>query len=331
MKLINKLLNHEILTEAEAEELLIGITNHKFNDSQIVLIITALQTRMVTKEELKGFRRALLQMAVPLNLNFQTAIDVCGTGGDGKNTFNISTITALTIAAAGYKVVKHGNYGVSSFCGSSTILENLGYQFKTDEANLQRQLDETNVCFLHAPLFHPCLKKVASIRQDLKVRTFFNFLGPLVNPVQPDLQLTGVFNPGIARLYQSVLTELRAGFGVVHSMDGYDEISLTAPVKYYSNQDEQLLYPHDLTGVNVSPSDLFGGEDIDTAKDIFNVIISGDGSVEQNEVIKINTAAGIRCFEPQKSMAQACSEAESVLLSGKVKQVLDHCIKISQS
>ena len=330
MLLIDKLLNHETLSEAEAEILLKNITNDIYSDHQIVMIISVFKMRDITVEELTGFRNALLTMAEPLVLEYDRAIDVCGTGGDQKNTFNISTITALVLAGGGYKVIKHGNYGVSSFCGSSTILEYLGYQFRKEASNLQTQLDQSNICFLHAPLFHPCLKRVSQIRKSIGVRTFFNFLGPLVNPVQPNLQLTGVFNLNIARLYKSVLSDVRDAFNVVHSIDGYDEVSLTSPVKCYREFEELTLHPYELTALKVEASDLFGGHDLEEAKTIFTDIIEGKGTEVQNEVIKANVALGIRCFKPTISLKSAQDEAEDILKSGRAKTALETAIKLSQ-
>lgn len=330
MKLINKLINQESLSQMEATEVLHKITDGTYNDSQIVLVVTALQMRSVTVEELIGFRNALLTMSNKITLNFDNAIDVCGTGGDGKNTFNISTITAFVLATGGYKVVKHGNYGVSSFCGSSTMLEHLGYKFTADEAKLQNQLDTTNICFLHAPLFHPCLKRVSSIRKELGIRTFFNFLGPLVNPVQPNLQLTGVFNLKIARLYKDILTGSRKAFSVVHSIDGYDEVSLTSPLKMFSNCSEQLIYPEELTELTITEKDLFGGLDILESEKIFKQIVSGEGTAIQNEVVKINTALGIKCFKPEISIVDAQLEAEAILKSGEVIETVNKVITLSQ-
>jgi len=330
MQLITKIINQETLTKTESSELLKNITNGTYNDSQIVVVITSLRMRSVTADELKGFRDALLDMSIKINLKVDDCIDVCGTGGDGKNTFNISTITAFVLATGGYKVVKHGNYGVSSFCGSSTMLEHLGYKFTINESNLQEQLDTTNICFLHAPLFHPCLKRVSTIRKELGIRTFFNFLGPLVNPIQPNLQLTGVFNLKIARLYKDILTNERKAFSIVHSIDGYDEVSLTAPVKLFSEINEQLFYPEELTSETITEADLFGGHTILESEKIFRAIIEGKGSIIQNEVIKINVALGIKCFKPEVSIKEAQQEAEEILKSGRVVQTVEHCIKISQ-
>lgn len=330
MQLIDKLINQERLTKVESFELLNNITNGRYNDSQIVVVVTALQMRSVTAEELNGFRDALLEMSTKINLKVEDCIDVCGTGGDGKNTFNISTMTAFVLATGGYKVVKHGNYGVSSFCGSSTMLEHLGYKFTANENDLQLQLDETNICFLHAPLFHPCLKRVSEIRKDLGIRTFFNFLGPLVNPIQPNLQLTGVFNLKVARLYKDILTNSRKAFSVVHSIDGYDEVSLTAPFKVFTETNEQLVYPEELTKIRITEDDLFGGNDILESEKIFRAIAAGNGTAIQNEVVKINTALGIKCFKPEITIEQAQAEAEEIILSGKVAQTIENVIKLSQ-
>ena len=331
MNLINKLINQEILTELESAKLLENITNGTYNDSQIVLVLTALQMRSVTEQELVGFQKALLNRSIKISLKVDNCIDVCGTGGDEKNTFNISTITAFVLATGGYKVVKHGNYGVSSFCGSSTILEKMGYIFTSNEQDLQNQLDCTNICFLHAPLFHPCLKRVGSIRKDLGIRTFFNFLGPLVNPIQPNLQLVGVFNLKIARLYKAILSKQRTNFTIVHTIDGYDEVSLTAPLKIYSKHSENVYYPEDLSTVKVKEKDLFGGNSIDEAQIIFNKIVSGKGNEIQNEVIINNAALGIMCFKPSLKLKDAQFEAKQILLSGKVIETVNQVIKLSQS
>jgi anthranilate phosphoribosyltransferase len=328
--LLDKLFDGQTLNSSEAKELLRMITSEEVNEVQIVAAISALKMRTITSSELNGFRSALLDQALMPNLLTTEAIDVCGTGGDGKNTFNISTLAALIIAGAGYKVIKHGNYGVSSLVGSSTILEYLGYKFSKDEALLNEQLSETNMCFLHAPLFHPALKKVAGIRKALGVRTFFNFLGPLVNPVQPKYQLTGVYNLQLLRVYKEILSAERDGFKVVHSLDGYDEVSLTGPFKTAERTREMILYPEDLKLKQIEAKDIFGGETLDEAARIFTAVLSGKGTTEQSNVVLANAALGIQCFDPTKSFPVAFEEAKNSVYSLKAKEGFEQAIAISQ-
>mgnify|MGYP002620959254 CR=1 FL=1 len=329
-KLLEKLFDYQILSKEEAKLLLSGITEGQLNDHQIVAAISAIKMRAITAAELNGFREAILEKAVKVDLDTSNAIDVCGTGGDGKNTFNISTLAAIVIAGAGYRVIKHGNYGVSSLVGSSTIIERCGYQFSTDSQNLNEQLSNTNLCFLHAPLFHPALKKVAPIRKALATRTFFNFLGPLVNPVQPEYQLTGVYNLQLMRIYKTILSNERKGFKIVHSMDGYDEVSLTGPFKVAANNEELILYPKDLNQDKLFELDLFGGEAVEDSEEIFNNILDGNGTQEQNAVVLTNAALGIQCFDANKSFLSAYEEAEKALLSGKSRNNFNQCITLSK-
>lgn len=328
--LLNQLINGAVLNSDQAHDLLQQITNGEMNDSRIVAAITSIMMRNVSTEELKGFREALLRQAISLNLDGSNAIDVCGTGGDSKNTFNISTLAAVVIAAAGYKVIKHGNYGVSSFCGSSTILEGFGYQFTSDENQLNEQLEKEGICFLHAPLFHPCLKRVAHIRKDLGVRTFFNFLGPLVNPVQPAYQLTGVYNLHIGRMYSEILAEERKGFKVVHSLDGYDEVSLTGKYKVFSERGEELVYPDQIGENRVEESDLCGGETIEASMNLFRDILSGLGTGIQQRVVLVNAAYGIQCFNSEKSFEDCYEEAKEALFSGKALKKFKNVIALSK-
>lgn len=330
-KLLNKLFDHQELTHHEAKDLFRQITDGTASDVQIVAAISAMKMRSVTAKELKGFREAVLEHALPLKLYTNEAIDLCGTGGDGQNTFNISTTAAIVIAGAGYKVIKHGNYGVSSPVGSSTILESLGYHFTIDEESLNEQLQETNMCFLHAPLFHPALKKVADIRKDLGVRTFFNFLGPLVNPAQPKYQLTGVYNLQLMRIYKEILSPEREGFKIVHSLDGYDEVSLTGPFKLMSNHEEFILYPEDLGLNQLKQSDLFAGETIVDSKSIIYSILKNEGTSAQKNVVLANAALGIQCFDRSKSFISAFNEAQTALASGQVLTNFEKAISLSHN
>ncbi|MBD3637621.1 MAG: anthranilate phosphoribosyltransferase [Crocinitomicaceae bacterium] len=329
-KLLEKLFEHKSLNRVEAQLLFTSITEGTANEAQIVAAISALKMRTITVDELNGFRQVLLDKVVPVNLNADNAIDVCGTGGDGKNTFNISTLAAIVIAGAGYDVIKHGNYGVSSLVGSSTILENYGYQFTTDEENLANQLSESNLCFLHAPLFHPALKQVGPIRKNLGVRTFFNFLGPLVNPVQPAYQLTGVYNLQLMRMYKQILAEERSGFKVVHSLDGFDEVSLTGPFKVAASSEELILYPEDLDLKTIQLTDLHGGTTVEESLHIFTQILTGKGTDEQNSAVLVNAALGIQCFDSNKNFREAYEEARYALQSGQAKHKLDKAVEISK-
>lgn len=330
-QLLEKLFDHQILSQDEAKLLLTAIAEGDLNDFQIVAAISAIKMRSITAEELNGFREAILEKAVAVNIDGSNAIDVCGTGGDGKNTFNISTLAAIVIAGAGYRVIKHGNYGVSSLVGSSTVIEKCGYQFTTDGDSLNEQLNQTNLCFLHAPLFHPALKKVAPIREDLATRTFFNFLGPLVNPVQPEFQLTGVYNLQLMRIYKTILAKERNRFKVVHSMDGYDEVSLTGPFKIAANNEELILYPKDLGFEKLNEEDLFGGTTVEESQKIFNDILNGKGHKKQNRVVLTNAALGIQCFDNDKSFQEAYEEAKAALLSDNAKVNFEKCISLSKT
>jgi anthranilate phosphoribosyltransferase len=329
-RLLEKLFEQKTLNKEEAKSLLSNITEGTANDAQIVAAITALKMRSITSQELNGFREILIEKSVKVNLDSSNAIDVCGTGGDSKNTFNISTLAAIVIAGAGYRVIKHGNYGVSSLVGSSTILENYGYRFTVNEDVLGEQLAEKNLCFLHAPLFHPALKKVAPIRKELASRTFFNFLGPLVNPVQPEFQLTGVYNLQLMRVYKEILAKERANFKIVHSLDGYDEVSLTGPFKIAASKEEHILYPKDLGQNKLNENELFGGNTVKESLRMFAHILKGKGTKAQNNVVAVNAALGIQCFDREKSFTEAFEEALDTLLSGQAKKNIDAVVKISK-
>jgi anthranilate phosphoribosyltransferase len=240
-EILEHLYQHKTLSKAEAKTILIDIAAGKYNHYQIASFLTAFIMRNITLDELKGFREALLELCHRVNLSEYKVMDVCGTGGDGKNTFNISTLASFVVAGAGIPVAKHGNYGVSSISGSSNVLETLGVKFKTDEQQLKQQLNEANICFLHAPLFHPAMKFVAPVRKELGVKTFFNMLGPLVNPAQPKVQLVGVFSLELARMYQYLFQEEQMQYTIIHTLDGFDEVSLTGDCKLYSNQSEKII------------------------------------------------------------------------------------------
>jgi anthranilate phosphoribosyltransferase len=326
--IIDRLYAHEALSTESAYDLLLAISNNELEDLQIASILTVFIMRPIETKELLGFQKALLELSIPFDLEGQHALDVCGTGGDKKNTFNISTLAAFVVAGAGYKVVKHGNYGVSSLCGSSNVLEYFGIKFSNDEARLNRALEQADICFLHAPLFHPAMKAVAPIRRSLAVRTFFNMLGPLVNPARPSRQLTGVFNLDLARKYHSIQSHYERNFMVIHSLDAYDEVSLTAPTKYFTNKGEGILGTEDFRLDDVSPEEIFGGEQIQDAAAIFSSVLENKGSKAQTNVVIANAALGIHCFDFNKSLEECALEARESIESGKALERFKKLLQI---
>ncbi len=325
-KTLNKLFEHQTLSESDAYNILTRIGKGDFNHSQIAAFLTVYLMRNISVEELTGFRNALLDLCLKIDLSDFNTIDVCGTGGDGKNTFNISTLSAFVIAGAGYKVAKHGNYGVSSSCGSSNVLEHLGYEFTNDESVLKQQVDEANFCMMHAPLFHPAMKNVGPIRKELGIKTFFNMLGPLVNPSFPQNQLVGVFNLEIARIYNYLLQKSDKNYTILHSLDGYDEISLTGKFKAISNQGETLLSPESIGFETQKQEDIFGGETIKEAAKIFIDVLSNECTDKQKNAVLANSSFAIQCFEPNKSLADCTAIAKESLESGKAYKTLKKLI-----
>ncbi len=315
-EILNYLFSSKTLTRDDARTVLTNIAGGKYNDSEIASFLTVYLMRSITVDELSGFRDALLGLCIPVEFPGYTTIDVCGTGGDEKNTFNISTLTAFVLAGAGYKVTKHGNYSVSSSCGSSNILEYYGYSFTNDRGRLQKQLDCAGICFLHAPLFNPAMKNVAPVRKSLKMKTFFNMLGPMVNPSFPANQVIGVFNLEVARLYHYIYQLSEKNYAIIYSIDGYDEISLTGKYKVFTRQSEMLLSPFDIGLPENLPADLFGGTSVEQAARIFLEILSGKGSKKQYNTVAINAAYGIRCFKPEQTIEECFNEAMESLKSG---------------
>ena len=315
--ILSRLFEHKKLSRSEAREILVNISNNQYNESQIAAFMTVYLMRAISVEELQGFRDALLELCLPVDLEGMESVDIVGTGGDGKNTFNISTISSFVVAGAGYKVTKHGNYGVSSACGSSNVLEYLGYKFTNDVDTLKRQLDKANICFFHAPLFHPAMKTVAPIRRQLGVKTFFNMLGPLVNPGQPKYQLLGVFNLELCRLYEYIFQQTKRQFSIVYAMDGYDEISLTGDFKLRNNSGEHTYSPHSIGKPKLDPVDLKGGDTIEAAAKIFVDILNGKATSPQFDVITANAGVAINCINPKQSMEESIAEAKESLISGK--------------
>jgi anthranilate phosphoribosyltransferase len=264
-KILQFLFEHKTLSREQAKEVLVNIGKSVYNEHEVTAFMTVYLMRSITIDELHGFRDALLELCVPVDLNGHETIDIVGTGGDGKNTFNISTLSCFIVAGTGQKVAKHGNYGASSISGASNVMEQLGYKFKNDSDSLKKEIEEANICFLHAPLFHPALKTVGPIRKNLAMRTFFNMLGPMVNPAHPKFQLVGVFSLEMARIYNYLLQQTEKAFTIIHSLDGYDEISLTNDTKVITNEGERVMTPEQLGKRMVSASDIQGGRTVTIA------------------------------------------------------------------
>ena len=320
--ILNKLFEQQRLTTQEAKAILIEIASEKFNNTQIASFLTVFLMRPIAVAELAGFREALLELAVRVDLSDFNTIDLCGTGGDGKDTFNISTLTSFIVAGTGNKVAKHGNYSSSSISGSSNMLEFLGYKFTNNEEVLKRQIDTANICFLHAPLFHPAMKAVGPVRRELGMKTFFNMLGPLVNPSSPQNQMVGVFNLEVARIYNYLLQETTQNYGIVHSLDGYDEISLTSGFKLFTKDNEQVITPENLGLKRLEQSDIFGGTTVEESAIIFIAIINGEGTEAQNNAVLVNAAFALKTLDPSKSFETAFEEAKDSLFGLKAKACL---------
>src|SRR5688500_7904586 len=289
-KILELLFEHKTLSRAKAKEVMLNMAKGVFNESEIAAFITVYLMRSITIDELQGFRDGLLELCMPVDLGDNHVMDIVGTGGDGKNTFNISTLACFIAAGAGQKVANHGNYGASTISGSSNVMETLGYRFKNNGSELKREIEEAGICFMHAPLFHPALKTVAGVRKALGMRSFFNMLGPMVNPAAPAFQLVGVYSLEMARIYNYLLQQTGGTFTIIHSLDGYDEISLTSDTKVITNKGEKIYTPEELGKRTVSPADINGGNSIEEAAKIFAKILKGDVSWAQNAVVLANAA-----------------------------------------
>lgn len=322
-KILTHLFEHKSLSRQQAKDVLVNISKGSYNEHEITSFITVYLMRSITIDELQGFRDALLELCVKVKLTGGPLMDIVGTGGDGKNTFNISTLSCFVVAGAGQKVAKHGNYGVTSTSGSSNVMEHLGYKFKNDNDALQKEIDEANICFLHAPMFHPALKAVGVIRKNLGVRTFFNMLGPMVNPAQPDYQLVGVFNLEMARIYNYLLQQTGKPFTIIHSLDGYDEISLTGDTKVITANGDKILTPEEIGKRMVQPQDIYGGNTPDEAARIFMKIIKGEGTWAQNAVVFANSAMALQCSGNYATYHDAYDAAVNSLESGKAYECLE--------
>ncbi|WP_350287778.1 anthranilate phosphoribosyltransferase [uncultured Croceitalea sp.] len=326
---LNRLINHEILKKEDAKQILVNIAKGDYNTSQIAAFLTVYMMRSITIEELEGFRDALLELCLAIDLSDYNPIDLCGTGGDGKDTFNISTLASFVTAGAGVKVTKHGNYGVSSKCGSSNVMEFLGIKFSNDASFLKKSIDQAGICVLHAPLFHPAMKNVAPIRRELAVKTFFNMLGPMVNPAFPKNQMVGVFNLELARMYGYLYQNTDKNFTVLHALDGYDEISLTGATKTISNGSEGILEPTDFGISKVAEDEIVGGDDVAASAQIFMNVLNGKGTEAQNNVVCANAGVAIATVE-NSSPKEGFEKAQISLLSGKGLKALKKLQELSK-
>ncbi|MDL1913229.1 MAG: anthranilate phosphoribosyltransferase [Bergeyella sp.] len=327
-QILEYLLDHQTLSKAEAQSILTEISNAKFSEAEVISFVTIFLMRSITQEEMEGFREALLGLSLRVDLETEDLVDIVGTGGDGKNTFNISTLSSFIVAGTGQKVAKQGNYGSSTLSGASNVLEKLGYTFKKNEKDLKRDLYETNICFLHAPLFHPALQNVAPLRKQLGIRTFFNLLGPLVNPAYPKYNLIGVANLEIARLYQYVTQKEKfRNFMLLHALDGYDEISLTGDTKIITQGGEKIKSAQDFHYKNISPNSIFGGDTLEEAAGIFLRILEGKGSEEQNAVVLANAAVALENTEKYGNYEECLLRAKESLFSFNALNCFKKAIK----
>jgi anthranilate phosphoribosyltransferase len=321
-KILQYLFEHKTLSREKAKEVLVNIGKGVYNEHEVTAFMTVYLMRSITIEELQGFQDALLELCVKVNLGEFELMDIVGTGGDGKNTFNISTLSCFIVAGTGQKVAKHGNYGASSVSGASNVMEQLGYKFKNENEKLKREVEEAGICFLHAPMFHPALKTVGPIRKNLAMRTFFNMLGPMVNPASPKFQLVGVYNLEMARVYNYLLQQTGKAFTIIHGLDGYDEISLTNDTKVITNEGEKIMTPEQLGKRMVSPEDITGGNSVEEAAKIFAKILKGEGTWAQSAVVLANAAMALQCTGHYKTYEEAYNAAVESLESGKANKAL---------
>jgi anthranilate phosphoribosyltransferase len=329
--ILNRLFEHQYLTRDEAKTVLTTMAQGYYNESQIASFMTVYFMRSITVEEILGFREALLEMRVNVDeLRDYNPIDIVGTGGDGKNTFNISTAACLVTAGAGYKVVKHGNYGATSISGASNVMEEHGVKFSKDIDLHKKSLDQTNMAYLHAPLYNPALKTVAPVRKALGVRSFFNILGPIVNPLIPKRQVLGVYDLKMARLYNYIYQESGNDFSIVHSLDGYDEISLTDTFNIINKYEENIYTPESLGFKRVNPQELYGGNTPAEVAKIFDKVLNNTATEAQKNVVLINAAIAIQTIEPQLDIQTCIGKAKDSLESGKAKKAFENFLIINK-
>ena len=307
----------EILNKQEAQEALAIIARGEANNSHIASFLTTYMIKPITADELEGFRDAMLDLALTVDLSEFSPMDVCGTGGDGKDTFNISTTSSFVVAGAGQRVAKHGNHGVSSSVGSSTVLEYLGVKFTNDESYLKSKIESAGICFLHAPLFHPAMRFVGPIRKELGMKTFFNMLGPILNPAQVKKQVTGVYNQEILEIYGELFQKAEGNFGVLFGLDGYDEISLTSDFELITKRGKETFSPEQLGFTRCKQEDLYGGNDVAASAKILLTILENKGTKAQTEVVMANAAIALYCADDDLSISDAVLMAKESLISGK--------------
>jgi len=325
--ILNQLFEHQTLDYSQAKKILMDIAEGIYNQSQVTAFLSAYQMRSITVQELSGFRDALLDLSLPIDLAAFDPIDLCGTGGDRKNTFNISTLASFVVAGSGIKVSKHGNYGVSSSCGSSNVMEHFGYKFTNNESVLRKQIEHAGICFLHAPLFHPAMKFMAPIRRELGIKTFFNMLGPMVNPSKPKKQIVGVYSLELARLYNYLYQQTDHAYYIIHSLDGYDEISLTGKFKLISADKEQILSPTDIHLNTILPHEIYGGDTIQDAAKIFMDILKNSTTPAHKNVVIANAGFAIHCATPKLSIADSFQMATESIESGNALKCFKTLIK----
>ncbi len=314
---LQKRISGEVLSKIEAQEALSIIGKGEANNSQIASFLTTYMIRMVTADELEGFRDAMLDLALTVDLSEFSPMDVCGTGGDGKDTFNISTTSSFVVAGAGQRVAKHGNHGVSSSVGSSTVLEYLGVKFTNDESYLKSKIESAGICFLHAPLFHPAMRFVGPIRKELGMKTFFNMLGPILNPAKVQKQLTGVYSPEVLNIYGELFSKSGGNFGVLYGTDGYDEISLTSDFELITKKGKEIISPEQLGFTKCKQEDLHGGNNVEESAKILISILENKGTKAQTEVVLANAATALYCADDNLSLSDAVLMAKESLISGK--------------
>ena len=327
-EIFNELIDHRSLTKESARHVLVELASGKYNASQMAAFMTVYMMRVITVDELQGFRDAMLELCVPARFD-EPVMDVCGTGGDGKNTFNMSTLSSFVVAAAGQPVAKHGNYGVSSACGSSNLLEYFGYKFTNKMDVLKKSLDKANICFMHAPLFHPAMKNVAPIRKELGVKTFFNMLGPMVNPSFPTRQLVGVFSLELARQYGYLYQDTDKKFVILHSIDGYDEVSLTGPFKYFFNGGEKMTEPSEIGLPLLSYDEIRGGNTVEESAKVFMNVLEGRGTKAQESAVIANAGMALYTGAQEKGVLPAMDQAREALVSGKALKAFKELMAVN--
>ena len=319
----------ENLKREEVKDIMVNITHEAYPTEQIAALLIGLQMKGITDDELLGFRDGLLETGTPVDLSPYQPIDIVGTGGDGKNTFNISTCACFVVAGAGYKVAKHGNYAATSVSGASSVLENHGVKFQKDPDKLRQSMEETGMVYLHAPLFANGMKYVGPVRRALGVPTCFNLLGPLINPCRPTYQLLGVANLSQMRLYNSVLQKMDVEYGIVNSTDGYDEISLTGAFKVLTRHSERVWNVQETGLEQTKAEDIYGGKTAEEAKKLFDNVLEGTSTKAQKDVVLANAAFAIQLIAPEKALEECLAEARESLESGKALQTLKRFIEIN--